>query len=238
MYIDNLVEMHSHILPAIDDGSQNIETSLKMIAKLQSQGAKKIVLTPHYYSDTISLDDFLRKRDKAYNALERALPPNSPTLIPSAEVYISKYLFNYDNLDELCIGNSGYALIEHPFSASFGESDYNRLMNLYCDYGIKPVLAHIERYRALMESKYLLDDYIEMGCLAQVNINSFDDAPRIVRKKLFKLLESNSIHFIGSDCHNLDTRPPEYEKGAKAILKKSSQEALDRLINNANQFVK
>jgi protein-tyrosine phosphatase len=238
MYIDNLVEMHCHILPAIDDGSQNIETSLKMIAKLQSQGAKRIVLTPHYYSDTISLDDFLRHRDKSYNALERALPSGSPTLIPAAEVYISKYLFNYDNLDELCIANSGYALIEHPFSASFGEDDYNRLMNLYCDYGIKPVLAHIERYRSLMESKYLLDDYIEMGCLTQVNINSFDDAPRIVRKKLFKLLDSGSIHFIGSDCHNLDSRPPEYEKGVKAILKKSSQETLDKLINNANQFVK
>lgn len=230
--------MHSHIIPAIDDGSKDIETSLKMIAKLQAQGANKIVLTPHYYSDTISLDDFLRQRDKAFNALLRALPPGSPTLIPAAEVYISKYLFNYDSLDELRIGNSGYALIEHPFSASFGESDYNRLMNLYCDYGIKPVLAHIERYRSLMEEKYLIDEYIKMGCLIQANINSFDDAPRSIRKKLFKLLDTGHIHLIGSDCHNLDSRPPEYEKGINAIIKKSSQEAIDTLIYNANQLVK
>jgi protein-tyrosine phosphatase len=238
MYINNLVEMHSHITPAVDDGAKDIETSLKMIAKLQAQGAKKIVLTPHYYSDTISLDDFLRRRDKAINALLSALPPGSPTLIPAAEVYITKYLFNYDSLDELRIANSDYVLIEHPFSASFNEDDYNRLMNLYCDYGVKPVLAHIERYRALMEGKHTLDQYIEIGCLTQVNVNSFDDAPRSIRKKLFKLLDEGKIHLLGSDCHNLDTRPPEYRKGVNAIIKKSSQDAINILMNNANQLVK
>lgn len=238
MYINNLVEMHSHIIPGIDDGSQHIETSLKMIAKLQEQGAEKIVLTPHYYSDDISLDDFLRRRYNAFNALLKALPPGSPKLIPAAEVYISRYLFNNDNLKELCIGSSNYALIEHPFSANFDENDYNRLMNLYYDYGIKPVLAHIERYRPLIEDTYLLEEFIEMGALVQVNINSFVDAPRSVRKKLFKLLDTGHIHVIGSDCHNLDSRPPEYEKGIKAIIKKSGNEAVETLMYNANQLVK
>ena len=86
MIIDNLVETHCHIIPGIDDGSPDIDTSLAMIEKLQKQGAKKIILTPHYYSDNISLDDFLRRRDKAFNELMRALPSGSPTLIPAAEV--------------------------------------------------------------------------------------------------------------------------------------------------------
>ena len=150
MYINNLVEMHCHILPHVDDGSQDIETSLKMIERLKAQGAKRIVLTPHYYSNEISLDDFLKRRDKAFQRLSEAMPDDSVELIPAAEVYISDYLFNNDSLDRLCIGNSRYVLIEHPFSASFGSSDYDRLMNLYCDYKIKPVLAHIERYKALM----------------------------------------------------------------------------------------
>ena len=74
MYIDNLVEIHSHIIPGVDDGSQSIETSLEMIERLKTQGAKKIVLTPHYYSDNISLNDFLRRRDKAFNAQNLSLP--------------------------------------------------------------------------------------------------------------------------------------------------------------------
>lgn len=238
MLINNLIETHCHILPGIDDGAKDIQTSLKMIAKLQEQGAKKIILTPHYYSDSISLDDFLRSRDKAYNELERALPSGSPTLIPAAEVYISDYLFNNSNIDELKIADTKYILIEHAFSSSFSSSSYDRLMNLYCDYGARPILAHIERYKALIDDPQKLEDYIEMGCLTQVNISSFTDAPRGIRKKLIKLLDSGHIHLIGSDAHNLSSRPPEYEAGAKEIIKKCSQDALDALISNANHLVK
>lgn len=238
MVINNLVEMHSHILPGIDDGSPDIETSLAMIERLQAQGAKKIVLTPHYYSDTISLDDFLKRRDKSFNDLMRALPPGSPTLIPAAEVFISEFLFNNENIDELRIGNSNYVLIEHPFSSSFSEGSYDRLMNLYCDYGVRPVLAHIERYRALMEDVYKLEDYIDMGCLTQVNISSFSDSQKKVKKKLFNLLDTGHIHLIGSDCHNLDNRPPSYSNGVREIIEKSGQEAINVLMHNANQLTK
>lgn len=234
MYIDNLVEMHCHILPSVDDGSPDIETSLKMIARLQQQGAKKIVLTPHYYSDNISLDDFLRIRDTAFNALAKALPPGSPQLILAAEVYISKYLFNADSLDELRIGNSNYVLIEHPFYSSFDDKDYNRLINMYCDYGVKPVLAHIERYKDLIEHPRKIQEYIDMGCLIQTNISSFAEGPRGIRKKLFKLMNTGNIHLIGSDCHNLDSRPPEYENGIKAIVKHCGEDAVNMLMKNAN----
>ena len=236
--INNLVEMHCHILPQIDDGSQDIETSLKMIERLKEQGAKKIVLTPHYYSDTISLDDFLRYREASYNALIKEVPSGYPELIPAAEVFISPYLFNNENIDDLRIANSQYVLIEHPFSSPFSEVEYDRLMNLYCDYGVRPILAHIERYPALMEEPFRLDALIQMGCLAQVNVGSFADAPRGLRKRLIKYLETGRVHLLGSDAHNLDTRPPEYEDGIYAITKKVGQEAVGDLMQNANMIVK
>ncbi|MBR1762166.1 MAG: hypothetical protein IJ731_02220 [Eubacterium sp.] len=238
MIIENLIEMHCHILPGIDDGSKDIETSLKMIERLKEQGAKKIVLTPHYYSDTISLDDFLRKREQSFNALIREVPSGYPELIPAAEVYISQYLFNNQSIKDLCIGSSNYVLIEHPFSSRFDDRDYDRLLNLYCDYKVKPVLAHIERYKALMDDKYKLADLIEIGCMPQVNISTFDEAPRKIKKKLFKFLKAGQIMLLGSDCHNLDTRPPEYEAGINAIIKECGKEAVDQLINNANFLVK
>ncbi len=238
MIIENLIEMHCHILPGIDDGSKDIETSLKMIERLKEQGAKKIVLTPHYYSDTISLDDFLRKREQSFNALIREVPSGYPELIPAAEVYISQYLFNNQSIKDLCIGSSNYVLIEHPFSSRFDDRDYDRLLNLYCDYKVKPVLAHIERYKALMDDKYKLADLIEIGCMPQVNISTFDEAPRKIKKKLFKFLKAGQIMLLGSDCHNLDTRPPEYEAGINAIIKECGKETVDQLINNANLLVK
>ena len=238
MKIDNLIEMHSHIIPGIDDGSKSVDMSLKMIERLKEQGATKILLTPHYYSDTISLDDFLRKRDKAFNELMKEIPSGYPELIPAAEVYISPYLFNNESIKDLCIGKSNYVLIEHPFAARFDEKDYDRLLNLYCDYKVKPVLAHIERYRALMDDKYKLGDLIEAGCMPQVNVSSFADTPRRIKKKLFKLLNEGKIMLLGSDCHNLDTRPPEFEAGINAIINECGPQIVDTLMNNAAQLLR
>lgn len=236
--IENLVDVHSHILPGIDDGSPDVETSLKMIEALQSQGARTIVLTPHYYSDSISYEDFVARRDNALHLLEKSLPPGSPKLIPAAEVYITKYLLNNSNLDALKIGNTNYALIEHPFSCDFSQKTYDRLLSLNYDYGIKPILAHIERYPAFMDDGDLLDSYIEMGCIAQVNISSFVNSSRSLRKKLFKYLESGRIHLIGTDCHNLSYRKPDFETGVNAIIKKCGAEAVEVLERNANILTK
>ncbi|MCD7796442.1 MAG: hypothetical protein LUG95_02140 [Clostridiales bacterium] len=234
----DLVETHCHIIPGIDDGSPDVETSIKMLNALKRQGAKAVILTPHYYSDSISMDDFVKRRDNAFNELLSALPPDMPKLIPAAEVYISKYLFTNDNLDKISIGNSGYILIEHPFSCDFSQRYYERLLNLNYEYGLKPILAHIERYPALMENEDLLDAYIDMGCLVQVNISSFANSHRSMKKKLFKYLDNGKIHLTGSDSHNLDTRPPEYADGTKEIIKRSRREAIRLLEHNANVLVK
>lgn len=238
MTIANLVETHCHILPGIDDGAPDVETSVKMVRRLKEQGAKAIILTPHYYSDSISYGNFIENRNAAFEKLSAALDDDDPRLIPAAEVYITEYLFNNESLKKLCIGNSGYALIEHSFSCDFSQKTYERLLNLNYDFGIKPILAHIERYNALMNDENLLDEYINAGCLTQVNISSFSDAPRGIRKKLIKYLESGRIHFIGSDCHNLSSRAPEYENGVNVILKKCGAQALEILEQNANLLIK
>lgn len=238
MRINNLIETHCHILPGIDDGSNSVETSLKMIHMLKKQGAKAIILTPHYYSDAISYQDFTAKRDNAFKILSEALSDDDPKLILGAEVYMSSYIFNYENLDKLCIGNTRYALIEHSFSNNFSRETFDKLMNINYDYNITPILAHIERYAALMEDEDLLDSYIRAGCLTQVNISSFASSHRSMRKKLLKYLEHGKIDFIGSDCHNLGSRAPEYEDGIKMIEKKLGHSAVERLINNSQILLK
>lgn len=237
MVIDNLIETHCHILPAIDDGSPDVEISVKMIDMLKAQGAEAVILTPHFYTDTISLPDFVAKRNVAFNRLKSALDISAPRLIPAAEVYITDYLFNYESLDELCIGASRYMLTEHSFSCDFGQSTYDRLLNLYTEYKVKPLLAHIERYPALMEDEQLLDSYIDMGCLTQVNIRAFKEAPRRARKKLFKYLESGRIHVVGTDCHNLKKRPPEYEAGINEIMSKYGKEPILLFEQNAKKLI-
>lgn len=237
MILNSFTETHCHILPGIDDGSPDVETSIRMIEKLKLQGASSIIATSHYYSDSISLQDFLQKRDAAFQKLTAVLPAGSPKIVPAAEIYISHYLFHNDDLSGIYFGNNRYALIEHPFSEKFGEKAYERLVSLICDHGITPILAHIERYPALMDNAKALDSLLELGCLAQVNISSFADERRSVKKKLFKYLESGRIHLTGSDCHNMSSRPPEYDAGAKEIIKKCGRSTLEKLINNSNELL-
>ncbi len=237
MILNHFTETHCHILPGIDDGSPDVETSISMIERLRLQGAQTIIVTPHYYSDSISLQDFLTRRNAAYEKLAAALPDTSPKIVPGAEIFISRYLFSNDDLSGICFGKERYALIEHPFSETFGEKAYERLVTLICDHGITPILAHIERYSALMDSVKTLDSLLELGCLTQVNISSFADERRSVKKKLFKYLESGRIHLIGSDCHNLSSRPPAYEDGAKEIIKKCGRATLEKLLNNSNELL-
>lgn len=74
-----------------------------------------------------------------------------------------------------------------------------------------------------MGNSKTLDSLLELGCIAQVNINSFADEHRKIKKKLFKYLEAGKITLIGSDCHNLTTRAPEYGPGAQEIIKNAAR---------------
>lgn len=237
MKINGLVETHCHILPGIDDGAKNTEMSLEMIKMLQNQGAHKIIATPHYYSDTISLSDFISRRSEALSKLKAVLPSEAPEIIPAAEVFISRFLFSNEDLSPLSFGKENYILIEHPFSCPFEDKHYERLLSLCCDYRLTPILAHIERYPALMNNPDKIDRLIDMGCLTQSNIESFDELPLFQRKKLFKYLDSGRINIIGSDCHNLKNRTPEYSAGAERIIKKCGSGKLDELMSNANSLV-
>ena len=237
MVIPGLIEMHCHILPGVDDGSKDTETSVKMLRRLALQGAETVALTPHYYSDSISLADFTARRNAAFANLQAALPPDAPRLLLGAEVYVSRYLMNNADLTPICITGTRCALLEHNFSDNFGTETLDRITALTCDHGIRPILAHIERYKALMDHPGLIDELRDMGCATQVNISAFANASFGARRKLLKYLDSGRIDLIGSDCHNLGTRPPDYADGAAVIVKKFGDSALQALIQNAHTLL-
>lgn len=236
MYINDLVETHCHVLPGIDDGSKDVAESLELISLLKNQGAHKIICTSHYYSNEISLEHFVKRRNHAYEKLKKELPPDSPELILTAEVYMSKFFFTNEDISELCVGSSRYILVEHPFTSTFSDQTYDRLVNMCIDYRVVPILAHIERYDALMNKKGKLEQYLDMGCLAQANISSFVTGPRHIRKKLFKFLEEGKIQLVGSDCHNLTDRRPDYGPGMEEIRKRYGRSAVRELVENANKI--
>ena len=169
--------------------------------------------------------------------MQAALPPDAPRLLLGAEVYVSRYLMNNADLTPICITGTRCALLEHNFSDNFGSETLDRITALTCDHGIRPILAHIERYKALMDHPGLIDELRDRGCATQVHISAFANASFGARRKLLKYLDSGRIDLIGSDCHNLGTRPPDYADGAAVIVKKFGDSALQALIQNAHTLL-
>ena len=124
-----MVDIHTHILPGIDDGATDKDISLSLLKILEDDGVSDVVLTPHFYSDSENIEQFIQRRNQAYSELKSVYKGNI-NLHLGAEVYLSRYIANYDDLTELCIDKTKYILVECPFSMEFSSDIYEIIENL------------------------------------------------------------------------------------------------------------
>ncbi len=232
----NKFDFHTHILPSIDDGSSNVKMSIDMINKLGGQGVKKILLTPHFYSYRISIEDFTKKRADAFERLKSKLPENSPELILASETYLTDYIFNYDDISSILIENTRYLLLELSYSEKIDDKTVNKISSLISKYNIIPIIAHVERFNKVFNNIKLYDQLLNMGCLFQVNLYSLKDN-FFLKRKILKYIENGYIHVLGTDCHNLEVRPPKYDEYFKIIYSNIEKKYLDRLSSNAEKIL-
>ena len=221
-----MIDIHTHILPYIDDGASDELMSMTMLSILEKQEVSDVVLTPHFYSHMESLEDFIKKRKKCFDNFKN-LYTGFINIYLGAEVYLTKYLNKYEDLKPLCINNSKYMLIELPLDSTIDDKVLNIFDGIIYNHKITPILAHIERYPFLYDGKLQRDlDFLRsMGCLIQVNIDQLTISRR-VRKVVLSLIKNGKVNFLGSDSHNLTTRPPVYKEGVKVIESKLGIEYL------------
>ncbi len=217
------IDFHTHILPEIDDGPMSLSLSLKMIQSLQNQRIDAVVLTPHYYSNRRPISEFVEQRAASYKALYESLPSNAPSLHLGAEVYYSEYLFNNRDLTPLCIEGTRTMLLEIPYNQTIDRRFLDKIDRLIGEYGITPVIAHVERYPTLIKSPQTMETLLNFGCVLQVNLSSFHS---FGKHRLLRLVNNGYIGALGTDAHNITTRPAEYNKGYEQLQKKISKEVL------------
>lgn len=207
-----MTDLHTHILPEVYDGSGSLEESLALLALEGEQGVDHVVLTPHFYRDRERPEQFLARRRAAFGRLAEALPPGSPALTLGAEVAWYPSLGEEDRLEDLCLGDSRHLLLElpmEPWSARLPGQIYT----FASETGLTPILAHVERYRA-MQSRELFQEVLSLGLPMQMNADSLLN-PWTGRKCL-ELLHSGRWH-LGSDCHNVGSRPPRLGRAAGLV---------------------
>jgi protein-tyrosine phosphatase len=195
-------DMHSHLLPGIDDGSPDIETSLKLIAGLQDLGYKKFITTPHILWDMYKND--AATITSAHAKLKYALLQNNVDvpIQPAAEYFLDDH---FDELLEsdtpLLTINDNWVLVEFSFVTTpmnFKEKLFNMQMK-----GYQPVLAHPERYLYFMADKKWYDELKSAGCYFQLNILSLTGYYGKASLQLAHyLIDKQYVNLLGTDCHH------------------------------------
>ena len=224
-----MVDIHSHILPQLDDGSSSLEETLQLMGMLKEQGVETIVATPHFYAHMDNLDAFLACRQEAYNQIPQG--EDLPPVILGAEVAYFNGMSQVQEITKLQLGDTGLLLVEMPFSP-WSERIVQDVCALTAQTGLVPVLAHVNRYRSQLGryGKRLL----EQGVLFQCNADAFTEFWS--RRWALKQISQGKIHFLGSDCHNLTNRPPLLDFAKQTILNKLGQNALDTITTMENYF--
>ena len=207
-------DVHTHIVPGVDDGSDSLEESLEMISQMREQGVLNIVATPHYP------DGKTEKIKDAFDMLKKSVEDKYPDM----KLYLGNELLNgpgvieaLKNKTALTIADTKYILVE--FLPGDSERKIYNALREYILAGYIPIVAHVERYEALHKNYDFLDEIINLGAYIQINTESlvgglFDRRAAYCRK----LLENGYVHFLGSDCHGAERRKP-LMKGAIEKLK-------------------
>lgn len=199
-----IVDFHTHILPGMDDGSADPAESAAMLAEEARQGVDLVVLTPHFYATENSPRQFLARRSAAYQRLMQVIRPEFPQLRLGAEVQYFEGMSRAESLDALRVEGTPLLLLEMPFSNWSGRT-VSEVLELNDRQGMQVVLAHVERYLS-MQREEVWRTFAENGVLMQASASAFRSWGK--RRKIRSMMRDGMIQFFGSDCHNMDDRPP------------------------------
>jgi protein-tyrosine phosphatase len=225
----NYIDIHTHILPEVDDGSSSMDETVRMLKKALEQGIKTIIATPHYMAGgkNKSVGELTLIRERVQAEAEK-LDKEFSILLGNELYYSDSVIPALKNKEALTLAGSRYVLVE------FSPNDiYDRIfrgMGELVRAGYAPVLAHVERYQCLYKREDLVNDLIELGCYIQMNSNSLIGGifnTEVNQNK--KLLYQGMVHLIGSDCHDEKVRIPIMETAVKALRKKCDESFIERI---------
>ncbi|MDO4811169.1 MAG: capsular polysaccharide biosynthesis protein [Eubacteriales bacterium] len=221
---EKIIDIHTHVLPAMDDGCSTVEESLQLLSELSRQGVTAVAATPHFYADRENPSSFLTRRQKTLSALTEKLDFDL-TLLPGAEVCYYQGVSRTEELPEFAIGSSELVLLEMPFY-DWTPSVINEVFSIQRDRKLNVVIAHIDRYLSRKNMAHI-ESLLDFGVLFQINATAFLDKKK--RSAALDLLKKKTVHFIASDCHNMTSRPPKLRDAYDVIEKKLGYKYLEWL---------
>lgn len=233
-----MVDIHTHIMPNIDDGPETIEETYEMLKMEIEQGVTDVILTPHAINipkKRIEFEDYL----KSFKVVQNIISTNDLNI----NIYLGCEIFILDTTyDDLIskrihtIENSKNILVELPLTEimNFKQIE-NTLYNLSLRYNV--ILAHAERYHYLR-----IEDIFKLSKYADIQVNSgsiLGIDGDYIKRRAFQLLKNKIASYVASDCHSIRSRRPNLKEARVIVEKKYGKDYSDLIFDiNPNKLIK
>ncbi len=222
-----LLDIHAHILPAVDDGAKDLKTAVELLKLMQKQGITNVIATPHFYPHDDTIEAFKKRVYTAYNLLCQSTD-KLPKIVLGCELFYFNGVSKSEFIKEFTLGSSNYLLLEpNPYILS--KKFMDEILYLKNELDIIPIIAHIERYHTCSGYKAFLKFIKDNKILTQVNASSFFD--KSYNRALKKLFNNGLVTFVATDTHSKN-RPPMLEDALLEIEKRFSKSEKDQLLLN------
>ncbi len=235
--MERLIDIHCHILPAVDNGSVSMDQTKRMLNIAYEEGITYIIATPHYGAGCINtgnpeLEDKLEKVRKAAKEID-----------PAFQIELGNELFYSREIVEhlrkgraLTLANTRYCLVKFPKDEEYPAMKAG-LHSLLIQ-GYYPILSHMESYRCLYENYEGIANLINLGVYMQMNSRSLTGNPLDSRVRYARRLISNGmVHLIGTGSHSDCLKPPQMKKGLALIKKDYGEAVRKRLLENTQKLL-
>ncbi|MBE6956461.1 MAG: hypothetical protein E7450_03300 [Ruminococcaceae bacterium] len=234
-----MVDIHTHILPGMDDGADSVDTSIAMLREQARQGVAAVVLTPHFYRERESMEHFLARRERALARLQaglEVLPQQEretlPQLILGAEVAWRPNMKHMEDLERLCIGQTKNLLLELP-NARWTDEVVNSIYNIL-NQGITPVLAHLERYFQ-PGRRTKVEEIASIGVPFQISAGALSHP--LFGRRLVRLMGREQTAVLASDCHGVASRVPNMASGLEQLQNRLDDETVERILRCGQRII-
>lgn len=232
-----MIDLHCHVLPGMDDGAPDLDTSLEMLMIAQTDGIDSIVATPHFIAGEYNnnTDAVLQKLDELKTAAE--VEGIFVKLYPGNELYIDPGIPALLKEGSVCtLNNSSYVLVEFPM-ADIPAYAADTLYHIRLE-GYTPIIAHPERNQKLGGDPDLLIEMIDAGALCQVNSSSITGIfGNRIKRTAFDMLRHGMVHLVGSDAHTAGGRAPRLAKARELVAADCGEELAVKLFEANAQAV-
>lgn len=227
--MEGFVDIHTHILPGVDDGAGDLPQALDLLKQAQQQGTGAVILTPHYRG---------RYRDNVGNKLTgifEQLRLAAGEVCPGLELFLGCEVGYELDVSEKVAGGSVLTLNgSHYVLLEFQEKNFrSRILEGVLEmlnFGYIPIIAHAERYEAFRKYPDLAVEVTELGALIQLNADSVTGQCGFgIKRYCHKLLKAHLVHFIATDAHNTKTRRPELKYCYQKVRKRYGRAYADAL---------